>query len=149
LITLSKWRFQLRYACFSPWMDNWSLHTCLASLGSTKPSCCTDYNSSLMLPLGNMVSLSPYQFLNWIIARTIVNRLRASPLETQSRCGQLLNSSKLFYDKSILIDGCLSVIVYFIIKSIYSQWPECHQENIPKSLLSHCTWILSRITYGS
>ena len=34
LITLSKWRFQLRYACFSPWMDNWSSHTCLASSGS-------------------------------------------------------------------------------------------------------------------
>ena len=33
LITLSKWRFQLRYACFCPWMDNRSLHTCLASSG--------------------------------------------------------------------------------------------------------------------
>ena len=33
LWSLSKWRFHLRYACFSPWMDNWSLHTCLTSSG--------------------------------------------------------------------------------------------------------------------
>jgi hypothetical protein len=142
LITLSKWRFQLRYACFSPWMDSWSLHTCLVSLGSTKPTRCTDYNSSLMLPFkehGFFIHLWISQFEIVVIAKTILNRLRHRHLRYNLVVVNPLNLSKLFCDKLILIDGCLSVSVY-----------SSHQiPFLPKSLLGNRTWILSRIIYGS
>jgi len=81
LITLSKWRFQLRYACFSPWMDNWSLHTCLASLGSTKPTCCTDYNPSSMQNLKKMQFWQSSTNCQWIPKNSSIATHRSQPFE--------------------------------------------------------------------